>query len=73
MNAAVLARMVEIVQATCLKWNCEVIEVNGEVDHIHLLFSYCPQMQISKFINNLKTVTSRLKRMRVWRSSKLIL
>lgn len=62
MDAAVLARMTEIVQATCVKWNCEVIEVNGETDHIHLLFGYYPQMQISKFINNLKTVTSRLIR-----------
>ena len=62
MTATVLSRMVEIIHATCLKWNCEVIEVNGEVDHIHLLFGYYPQMQISKFINNLKTVTSRLIR-----------
>ena len=62
MNAAVLTRMIEIVHATCLKWNCEVMEVNGEADHIHLLFSFYPQMQISKFINKFKTVTSRLIR-----------
>lgn len=61
-DAAVLARMVEIVHATCLKWNCEVVEVNGESDHIHLLFGYYPQVSLSKFINNLKTVTSRLIR-----------
>ena len=66
MTKGVLSRMIEIIHATCLKWNIDVIEVNGEADHIHLLFSYYPQMQISKFINNLKTVTSRLKRMRVW-------
>lgn len=62
MSATVLARMLEIVHATCLKWNCEVIEVSGESDHIHLLFGFYPQMQLSKFINNLKTVTSRLIR-----------
>ena len=62
MSAVVLARIIEIVHATCLKWNCEVFEVNGETDHIHLLFCFYPQMQISKFINNLKTVTSRLIR-----------
>lgn len=62
MDAAVLSRMIEIVHATCVKWNCEVIEVNGEGDHIHLLFGYYPQVQLSKFINNLKTVTSRLIR-----------
>lgn len=42
MDAAVLARMIEIVHATCLKWNCEVVEINGESDHIHLLFGYYP-------------------------------
>lgn len=62
MNESVLSRLIEIVHVTCLKWNCEVIEVNGESDHIHLLFNFYPQMQLSKFINNLKTVTSRLIR-----------
>jgi putative transposase len=32
------------------------------VDHVHLLFSYYPQVQLSKFVNNLKTVTSRMIR-----------
>lgn len=36
------------------------MEVNGESDHFHILFEYYPQMQLSKFVNNLKTVTSRL-------------
>jgi putative transposase len=36
-----------------------LIEVNGEEDHIHLLFQYYPQMDLSKFVNNIKSVTSR--------------
>jgi len=36
------------------------MEVNGETDHLHILFGYYPQMQLSKFVNNLKTVSSRL-------------
>ena len=43
----------------CEKWNCKVVEFNGEADHIHLLFQYLPQMDLSKFINNLKSVSSR--------------
>ena len=43
----------------CQKWQCECIEVNGEEDHLHLLFRYAPQMQLSKFINNFKSVSSR--------------
>jgi putative transposase len=40
-------------------WNCRLIEFNGESNHIHLLFQYTPQMQLSKLVNNLKTVSSR--------------
>ena len=36
-----------------------MIEVNGEKDHIHLLFQYDPQLAIPKFVGNLKSVTSR--------------
>ncbi len=38
------------------------MEFNGESDHCHLLFRYYPQLQLSKFVNSLKTVTSRLIR-----------
>lgn len=42
--------------------NGELIESNGEEDHIHLLFELPPQIELAKFINSLKTVTSRLVR-----------
>ncbi len=44
------------------KWGCQLHEFNGESDHIHLLISLNPNIQVSKLINNLKTVTSRLVR-----------
>lgn len=43
-------------------WGCELHEFNGEADHIHILLSINPNIQLSKLINNLKTVTSRLVR-----------
>ncbi|WP_009632389.1 IS200/IS605 family transposase [Synechocystis sp. PCC 7509] len=57
-NAAMLTRLGEIFEQLCQKWGCEVVEFNGEQDHVHLLFGYYPQMQLSKFVNNLKTVSS---------------
>lgn len=39
-----------------------MLEFNGERDHVHLLIRYHPQVQLSKFIANLKTVSSRLIR-----------
>ena len=43
-------------------WNCTVIEVNTDKDHIHILFEAPPQVQLSKLINNYKTVSARLIR-----------
>jgi putative transposase len=57
-NAAILEQLETSIRSLCEKWGVTVIEFNGEDNHIHLLFSYYPQMQLSKFINNLKTVTS---------------
>ncbi|WP_084137619.1 IS200/IS605 family transposase [Moraxella caprae] len=44
------------------KWGVELLEFNGEADHVHLLLDMHPNIMPSKFINNLKTVTSRLMR-----------
>lgn len=57
-----LHRLGEILKATCLKWRSEVIEFNGEPDHVHLLIDYPPDVEVSKLVNNLKTVSSRLIR-----------
>ena len=57
-----LNRLEEIMKDVCNKWDVEVLEFSGEEDHIHLLISAHPSMKLSKFINNLKTVSSRLIR-----------
>jgi len=58
----VLNRLREIFEATTAKWNCRLLEFNGERDHVHLLMAINPTIQPSKLINNLKTVSSRLIR-----------
>lgn len=57
-----LERLRAIFQETLEKWHSELIEFNGEEDHIHLLFRTPPTVQLSKLVNNLKTVSSRLIR-----------
>lgn len=56
---AMLDRLKEIVADLCQKWQCELMEFGGEPDHIHVVFRFFPQIQLSKFVNNLKSVTSR--------------
>lgn len=57
-----LERLQEIFAETLRKWDCKLIEFNGEKDHVHLLFKTTPNLQMSVLINNLKTVSSRLIR-----------
>ncbi|VEP15862.1 hypothetical protein H1P_380013 [Hyella patelloides LEGE 07179] len=38
---------------------CKIVEFNGEQDHIHLLFQYHPEVQLSRLVNSLKSVSSR--------------
>lgn len=57
-----LKRLDEIFSETLKKWEGELIEFNGEPDHVHLLISVNPKVQPSKLVNNLKTVSSRLIR-----------
>ena len=46
----------------CDAWGCTLKEFNGETDHVHMLIDAPPNLKLSDFINNLKTVTSRLTR-----------
>ena len=57
-----LDRLKEIVTDLCQKWEVELLEFNGEADYVHLLLDMHSNIMPSKFINNLKTVTSRLMR-----------
>ncbi|MBE9223847.1 IS200/IS605 family transposase [Cyanobacterium stanieri LEGE 03274] len=61
-SGEVLIRLKEILRETLLKWECNLVEFNGESDHVHLLIDYKPDISLSKLIANLKTVSSRLIR-----------
>ena len=52
----------EIIIDVSKKWFVDMIRFNGEADHIHVLIELNPTIQPSKYICNLKTVTSRLIR-----------
>ena len=57
-----LERLKQIFSETLQLWDCRLIEFKGEPDHVHLLLEATPVVQLSKLINNLKTVSSRLIR-----------
>ncbi|MGA9380226.1 MAG: IS200/IS605 family transposase [Phormidium sp.] len=61
-NGEILTRLEQILKQTLNKWESELLEFNGESDHVHLLIDYKPDIPLSTLIGNLKTVSSRLIR-----------
>lgn len=61
-TSEMMARLEEIFAETLKKWECSLVEFNGEADHVHLLIDYKPDKPLSTLIGNLKTVSSRLIR-----------
>jgi putative transposase len=47
-------------KSICDQFEVELIEFNGETDHIHLLIHYPPKVCISSLVNSLKGVSSRM-------------
>lgn len=61
-NAPILAHIEQLVRKRAEDWGGELLEMNGEPDHIHMLLSLPPTMDLTKFINNVKTTSSRVIR-----------
>jgi putative transposase len=59
LNAEMVDRINIIIKELLTKWECELIEFGGEGDHVHSLLETHPSVDLSKLVNNIKTVTSR--------------
>jgi len=58
----ILDEMKDIFSKVCKDFEAELAEFDGETNHVHLLVNYPPKVQISKLVNSLKGVSSRLLR-----------
>ena len=54
-----LTKLEEIMRDICQQFEVELVEFNGETDHVHLLVNFPPKVAISKLVNSLKGVSSR--------------
>ena len=61
-NKEVLEDLKEISKRLLSVKGGSVLEVNGEEDHLHILFECPPQVELAKLVNTFKTVSSRLIR-----------
>ena len=51
-----------LIRETMESENIIIREMNGEADHIHILFDYAPDIRLSELINRIKSRTARLVR-----------
>jgi putative transposase len=58
----VMKELAFIFRSVCKDFGSLLIEFDGEEDHVHLLVNYPPKVSISKLVNALKGVSSRLLR-----------
>ena len=61
---AILDDLRPIFSSVCVDFEAELIEFDGEDDHVHLLVNYPPKISVSKLVNSLKGVSSHLIRKR---------
>ncbi|WP_417583321.1 IS200/IS605 family transposase [Nitrincola sp.] len=54
-----IGQLREAFESACEKLECDLVEMDGEADHVHLLVSYPPKLAVSVLVNNLKSVSSR--------------
>ena len=73
-----LRRMEEILREVATDFECEIMEFNGESNHVHLLVTFPPKVALSRLVNSMKGVTSRRLRQEFpelaqhyWRANKL--
>ncbi len=52
--------MRRIFWGVCEDFEAELVEVDGEMNHVHNLVNYPPKVAVAKLVNSLKGVSSRL-------------
>ena len=62
-TGVMIEQLREALESACVKLESELIEMDGEQDHVHLLIAYPPKLSISVMVNNLKSISSRMLRL----------
>jgi putative transposase len=50
--------------SVCADFGAELVELDGEDDHVHLLVAYPPHVAVARLVNSLKGVSARRLRQR---------
>ena len=55
---AILEDLSDIFSGVCRDFEAELVEFDGEDDHVHLLVNYPPKIAVATLVNSLKGVSS---------------
>ena len=69
-SKTILNDLKETFNSVCQDFEAELVEFDGEDDHVHLLINYPPKVSIVKLVNSLKGVSSRMIRKKNYPSIK---
>ena len=66
LTAEMLDRLKSIYQETCIQMDCEMLEFDGEHDHVHMMVAAHPKIAISNLVGKLKGKSSYVLRREFW-------
>jgi putative transposase len=69
----ILDELKNIFDSVCIDFESELVEFDGEKDHVHLLINYPPKISVASLVNSLKGVSSRLIRKKNYSEVKKLL
>jgi putative transposase len=58
-DAGAIQRLKVMFEKVCTDFEAQLVEMNGEAEHVHLLIHYPPKHSVSSMVNSLKGVSSR--------------
>lgn len=61
-DARAIEALRPIFAKVCTDFEAQLVEMDGEDDHVHLLIEYPPKVAVSALVNSLKGVSSRMLR-----------
>ncbi|CAI1614936.1 IS200/IS605 family transposase [Serratia proteamaculans] len=62
LDGAMIEQIREAFNSAAESLEVEILEMDGEADHVHILVAYPPKLSISVLVNNLKSTSSRYVR-----------
>ena len=61
-NKDIVDRVKQITKKQAEGFDCQILDQECDIDHIHIIFKAKPQTELTKLINSIKGVSSRLLR-----------